>query len=44
MEIGYGQAEAVTALLSTTKGFKRFAIKKDINGIDRMVVAMTDGL
>jgi methylase of polypeptide subunit release factors len=40
MEIGYDQAEAVRTLLKSVDGYSDFSIKKDLNGIERMVIAV----
>ena len=39
MEIGYDQAEEVLALLKASDRFSDFTVKKDLSGIERMVVA-----
>ncbi|MBE9528388.1 MAG: peptide chain release factor N(5)-glutamine methyltransferase [Proteobacteria bacterium] len=40
MEIGYEEAKAVKELLKSSGRFIGFEIKKDLNGIERMVVAV----
>ncbi len=40
MEIGYDQSDSVTALLKSIDRFADFTIKKDLSGIERMVVAI----
>ena len=39
VEIGYGQAGAVRNICENSEGFKVVDIKKDLSGIDRVVVA-----
>ncbi len=39
VEIGYGQAIAVKDICEGVKGFKTAGIKKDLSGIDRVIVA-----
>ncbi|MEI6863429.1 MAG: hypothetical protein WCK38_03415, partial [Candidatus Omnitrophota bacterium] len=39
VEIGYGQARAVKDICEGVSGFKMVEVKKDLNGIDRVVVA-----
>ena len=41
LEIGYGQAEAIRALLAREKIFREVDIKKDYSGIERIVIART---
>jgi release factor glutamine methyltransferase len=43
MEIGFGEAEAVKELLKSSGRYADFEIKEDLNGIERMVVAITGG-
>lgn len=40
MEIGFNEAEAVKELLKSSGQYAGFEIKKDLNGIERMVVAV----
>ena len=39
LEIGHDQAEAVTLLLEISKKFRRPAVIKDLNGLDRVLIA-----
>ncbi len=40
MEIGFNEAEAVRELLKSSRQYAEFEIKEDLNGIERMVVAV----
>ena len=39
IEIGYGQAGGVKDIIGSHKGFETVETKKDINGIDRVIIA-----
>ena len=39
MEVGKGQAEAVSNIVQNTGSFEEIFIKKDYSGIDRVIIA-----
>jgi len=39
LEIGYDEAESVVALLKNTNKYKKIYVKKDLNKIDRVIIA-----